>query len=315
MPQQKTQSQNAKLQARAQVAVIGRPNAGKSTLLNALAGRKASIVSHKRQTTRAVVRAVCTCGTAQAVFEDTPGWQARYGDSFSRTLNSGAEQSAAAAAVVVYVVAALDWHEEDNKLLQRLPPQCVLIVAVNKIDLVAQRNMLLPFFATINDACKPNAIVPISALKKRGLQPLLDEVAKVLAADDNASATTKTKTLTAAENKNTESEDATFAFAEILREKLFIGLGGELPYRAGVIAHYLPRRGKTLRIAADVYVEKESQKAIVIGAGGAALKKMATAARHDMEKLAGEKICLIVRVRARKWRQDDDLLLQMRIGT
>ena len=283
------------------VAVVGRPNAGKSTLINALAGRKAAIVSRKRQTTRAVVRAQVTHNGANILFCDTPGWQARYGDSFSRALNAGAEQTAAAAAVVVYVITALEWHEEDESLLRRFAPGIALIVAVNKTDAVENRDLLLPFMAKVDEQCKPRAIVPISALKKRGLTPLLDEVAKALPKKQNTAA-------------KEHKEDAEFLFAEALREKLFAGLGGELPYRAGVTAHCPPRKGKTMQVAADIYVEKESQKAIVIGAGGAALKKIATAARRDMEKIAGEKICLTVRVRARKWRQDGELLAQMRIG-
>lgn len=307
------------------VAVVGRPNAGKSTLLNALAGRRASIVSPKRQTTRAVVRAQFQCGDTAAMLEDTPGWQGRYVDTFSRTLNAGAEQSAAAAAVVVYVVAALDWHDEDAQLLLRLPPQCRIIIAVNKTDLLAKRDMLLPFFANINKVCRqhsisPRAIIPVSALKRRGLQPLMDEVAKAM--EDATNANTKTTTggetiNNGANNKtaeNIDNDDVAFSYAEILREKLFMHLDGELPYRAAVIARLMPRRGKTLRIAADVYVEKESQKAIVIGTGGAALKKTATAARRRMEQLAGEKVFLTVRVRARKWRQDAGLLSKMRIG-
>ncbi|MGI9338172.1 MAG: GTPase Era [Gammaproteobacteria bacterium] len=304
------------------VAVVGRPNAGKSTLLNALAGHRASIVSHKPQTTRAVVR--CQCRGLPVILEDTPGWQARYGDSFSRTLNAGAEQSASAAAVVVYVVAALNWHDEDLQLLLRLPPQCRIIIAVNKTDLLAKRDMLLPFFAEVDAICKANqlspcAIIPVSALKKRGLLPLLDEVAKVLPAVDNANAKTlpDNKSNKSGNIKNAEidgNDDVAFSFAEILREKLFLRLDGELPYRAAVIARTMPRRGKTLRVSAEVYVEKESQKAIVIGAGGEALKKTATAARRRMEELAGEKIFLTVRVRARKWRQDSRLLSQMRIG-
>ena len=283
------------------VAVVGRPNAGKSTLINALAGRKAAIVSRKRQTTRAVVRAQVQHNGANILFCDTPGWQARYGDSFSRALNAGAEQTASNAAVVVYVITALEWHEEDESLLRRFAPGIALIVAVNKTDAVENRDLLLPFMAKVDEQCKPRAIVPISALKKRGLTPLLDEVAKALPKKQNTAA-------------KEHKEDAEFLFAEALREKLFAGLGGELPYRAGVIAHCPPRKGKTMQVAADIYVEKESQKAIVIGAGGAALKKIATAARRDMEKIAGEKICLTVRVRARKWRQDGELLAQMRIG-
>lgn len=299
------------------VAVVGRPNAGKSTLLNALAGKRASIVSPKRQTTRAVVRAKLECCGLPVVLEDTPGWQARYGDSFSRMLNTGAEQSAAAAAVVVYVVAAQQWHGEDLQLLLRLPPQCRIIIAVNKTDLLASRDMLLPFFAEVAGVCESHslslcAIVPVSALKRRGLRALTDEVAKALPVVNvgnninNADAIDKTA--------KAAIDDAAFSYAEILREKLFMQLGGELPYRAAVVARTMPRRGKTLRINADVYVEKESQKAIVIGAGGAALKKTATAARRRMEQLAGEKVFLTVRVRTRKWRQDAGLLSQMRIG-
>ena len=284
------------------VAVVGRPNAGKSTLINALAGRKAAIVSRKRQTTRGVVRAQVTHNGANILFCDTPGWQARYGDSFSRALNAGAEQTASNAAVVVYVVEALVWHDEDDDLMLRMPPDAVLIVAANKTDTLGKdRDLLLPFMAEINRRHLPRAIVPVSALKKRGLTPLLDEVINALP---------EKKQAPVKEHK----EDAEFLFAEALREKLFVGLGGELPYRAGVIAHCPPRKGKTMQVAADIYVEKESQKAIVIGAGGAALKKIATAARRDMEKIAGEKICLTVRVRARKWRQDGELLAQMRIG-
>ncbi len=292
------------------VAVVGRPNAGKSTLINAAAGHKAAIVSRRRQTTRASVRALCERNGAQFMLADTPGWQAKRGDSFNRALNAGAERAAGEAAAIIFTVPALCWGAEENRLLEKIGEHPALVVAANKTDLLSDRNLLLPFFAKVDEICKPRAIVPVCALKNRGVGELLDAVIKTLPPQTVAAASAQPSQSPMANITTAEKE---FLFAEALREKLFIALGEELPYRAAVLASCPPRRGRTLRVDAEIFVEKESQKAIVVGAAGAKLKKLASAARRDMEKIAGEKVFLAVRVRAKKWRQDKQLLAQMRV--
>ena len=283
------------------VAIVGRPNAGKSTLVNALVGAKVSIVSRRRQTTRGVVRAVCARGETRMALLDSPGWQSGRGGNFARAINGGARWAAESADALIFMTTPR-WTKEDDDFLSRLPPQIPTAAAVNKIDLVKDKRALLPFVDELRRRRDFAAVVPLCAKRGKGVDALVAEVAALLP-----------KTA-AAFTEDAAAEDRDFFLGELLREKLFRALGGELPYRVGVAATGHLESG-VWRVRADIYAERDSQKAIIIGRGGATLKKLATAARLDMERFCGGGVFLDARVRVRPlWRSDPRLLAQMRIG-
>ena len=282
-------------------ALVGRPNAGKSTLLNALAGGKRSIVSRRAQTTRGIVRAVCETAGAQIVFLDTPGWQDRRLDSFNRKLNRGAERAARDADVLVFVVAALSWTSADARLLSRLPPERTTIAAITKSDAAADKNLLLPFIAELSARREFAALIPVSGLRGDFVPDLAREIAARLPPAPRMFETAE------------EGEmPLKFALAECLREKLFARLGAELPYGLGVTAR-VRGDGKLLRVEADILVEREGHKRMVIGRDGETLKRAATAARKEMEIMTGGKVHLATRVKAKEWRESANLLREMGI--
>ncbi len=284
------------------VAVIGRPNVGKSTLLNALSGNKASIVSRRCQTTRSVVRAICHLDSANLALLDTPGWQTRHDDNFNRMLNGGAEWAASVADVIIFVATALSWTTADSRLLSRLPEGKTVIAAVNKTDLLDNKNLLLPYLEELSKRYDFSALIPISAKRCYGTTELATAVSAELL-----------KTAQCFEYDN--EGDKEFMFAELLREKIFRLLGKELPYQIGVVVHSKQESNDILYINADIYVEKESQKIIIIGSSGAMIKKISSWAREDMEIFCGQRIFLETRVRVRAWRNDKNLLTAMRVGS
>ena len=281
------------------VALVGRPNAGKSTLLNALAGGKRSIVSRRAQTTRGVVRAVCETAGAQMVFLDTPGWQDRRLDDFNRKLNKGAERAARDADVLVFVVAALSWTSADARLLARLPAGRETIAAITKSDAAKDKNLLLPFIAELAERREFAALIPVSGLRGDFVPDLAREIAKRLPVGPRIFETAESGEM-----------PLRFVLAECLREKLFARLGAELPYGLGVTAQ-AREEGKLLRVEADVLVEREGHKGMVVGRGGETLKRAATAARKEMEVLTGGKVFLLTRVKVRGWRGDARVLREM----
>ena len=281
------------------VAVVGRPNVGKSTLVNALAGVKASIVSRRRQTTRGIVRAVCEHKQAQMILLDSPGWQTRADGDFARRLNGGAHWAVESADAVIFMLAPT-LTDEDEEFLTHLPAQKT-VAAVNKIDLLKNKRRLLPLADELRRQRDFAAIVPLSAARGEGVSALADEVVAVLP---------KSPALFT----DGATDDRDFLLGELLREKIFRALDDELPYCAGVVAHGENKNG-VCHVNADIYVERPSQKAIVIGAGGDMLKKITTAARRDMERACGGKVFLQTRVISRPaWRRDVGLLSRMRIG-
>lgn len=282
------------------VAIVGRPNVGKSTLVNALAGAKISIVSRRRQTTRGVVRAMFSHNGARIALLDSPGWQLNRGGDFSRAINGGASWAAESADAIVFMTTPR-WTNEDEDFLSRLPPKVATVAAINKIDLVRDKRTLLPFADELQRRRDFAAVVPLSAERGKGVHILADEIAALLPSS-------------AAPPEENSGEDRDFLLAEILREKLFRALGGELPYRIGVAAECRQKPG-VYNVRAEIYTERDSQKAIVLGDGGAMLKKLATAARRDMERLCGGKVFLDARVLVRpEWRRDIRMLEKMRIG-
>ena len=290
------------------VAVVGRPNVGKSTFVNALVGQKISIVSHRRQTTRGIVRAVCDYGDAQLVLLDSPGWQTRHSGGLNRRLNKSMQWVVASADVVVLMLSPR-WHEEDAAVLSQLPPSAVVVAAINKTDLLEDKKVLLPFIDALRGQRDFAAIVPMCALRRRGVETLATEIAELL---PPSPALFAAGGVAAAEDRN-------FLLGEFLREKMFLVLGDELPYSIGVVARQesetADHNSAMARVSATIYVERDSQKAIVIGKNGGMLKKLGSAARRDMERILGRRVFLDARVVVRaSWRRDGKLLTQMRIG-
>ena len=304
------------------VALVGRPNTGKSTLMNALAGGKVSIVSRRRQTTRGIIRAAVRHKRAQIILLDSPGRQTRNPDDFSRRINAGADWAAAAADAAVFVCNPI-WRREDEDFLSRLPSPLPVVAAVNKIDLVQNKRDLLPFADALQQRHNFAAIVPVSASRGIGVDILADELAMLLPkspplfSDSDSESDLDLNSETGEKPRLHSATGAVlddFFWAEIIREKIFRALGDELPYRVGVVVRQSDE-GKMLRIAAEVYAERNSQKATLIGEGGQRLKKIASAARREMEIIAGRKVFLTARVLTRPhWRRSPQILAQMRVG-
>ena len=285
------------------IALIGRPNVGKSTLLNALLGQKLSITSRKPQTTRSSLRGVLTTGTAQFVFVDTPGFQTRYRGTLNRMMNRTVRGALETVDVVALVAEAGRFGAEDRKLLKLAPAKVPLFLVVNKIDTTKPAG-LMSFLKKVVTEAEFAEIVPVSASRSRGIEELLRALERYLPEQPAIHG----------EDALTD-RDERFLAAELIREKLFRLLGEELPYSTGVEIEKFQAERAMRRIHASVVVEKEGHKAIVIGSGGGKLKEIATAARLDMERLFGSKVYLEVWVKVRGgWTQDEAALRRMGYG-
>jgi len=284
-----------------EVAIVGRPSVGKSTLLNALVGARVSITSRRPQTTRGRVRGILTTDSAQFVFVDTPGFQTRHRSLLNRRMNRAVRESLAGVDVIVAVLEARGPTGEDRALFALLPENVPAIAAVNKIDRLADKSLLLPAIAEIAAAHDFGAIVPVSAEKRLQLDELLRAIESGLPAGP---AHFPRDELT--------DRDERFLAAEFLREKIFRQFGEEVPYAAAVAIDAFRHEGALRRVHATVYVDKASQRAIVLGEGGARMKEIASAARRDMERLFGGKVFLEVWVRVKPgWANDERMLSRL----
>jgi len=283
------------------IGIAGRPNTGKSSLLNRLVGEKVSIVSARPQTTRHLVTGILTRPECQYIFVDAPGRQSQARSSLHRRLNRRATEAARDADVALFVVEALRFGPEDRAVLDQIPAAQRVVAAVNKIDLLKNASLLIPFLDRLGKTREFAAIVPVSARTGRNVQELLSALRQAL---PEAPAIYPPDQLT--------DRDERFFAAELLREKLFAQMGQELPYRCEVVVDSFKEEGGLRRIEATILVERESQKPIVLGAGGERLKRMASAARKDMEKLFGGKVYLGTWVKVRKaWTDDARVLRQL----
>jgi GTP-binding protein Era len=283
------------------VAIVGRPNVGKSTLLNRLVGSKISITSRKPQTTRQRIFGILTRENAQVVFVDTPGFQTQHDTALNRLMNRGVSQGIQEVDVVLWVIEAPRIDERDLALRGLLPPHKPLLVAINKIDRLRDKSRLLPIIRQLDVQLHCSAIVPVSARTGVGLEALVKAIISLMP---------EAPPLFEADEITTQSER--FLAAEMIREKLFRLLGDELPYATAVGIERFETRGGLRRIAAEIVVDKESQKPIVIGRKGENLKKIASQARRDMESLFGGKVFLDVWVKVRGgWADDERLLKRM----
>ncbi len=283
------------------IGIAGRPNTGKSSLLNRLVGEKVSIVSAKPQTTRHLVTGILTRPDCQYVFVDAPGQQTSAKNTLHRRLNRRATEAARDADVALFVVEALRFTPQDRAALERIPKEQHVIAAVNKIDLVKSASTLIPYLDRLAKTRDFAAIVPVSAKTGKNVPALLDALRAAL---PEAEAMYPPDQLT--------DRDERFFAAELLREKIYEEMGQELPYRCEVVIDSFKEDGQLRRIEATILVERESQKPILLGAGGERLKRMASAARKDMEKLFGGKVYLGTWVKVRKaWTDDARVLRQL----
>jgi GTP-binding protein Era len=269
-------------------AIIGRPNVGKSTLLNALVGQKLSITSGKPQTTRHQVTGVLTQPGAQFVFVDTPGFQTRHGGPLNRALNRAVRAALETVDVVLFVVEAGRFEEADRAVLGLLPKRIPVVLVANKSDRAGGPARMLPYLKAVATEFGFAAVVPVSAARRTNLATLLKVVSPLLP---------EQPPLFDAETLTDRNER--FLAAEMVREKLFRLLGDEVPYGAAVTVERFREEGRLRVIHASIVVEKEGHKAIVVGKGGTKLKAIASAARHDMETLFGGKVFLELWVKVR----------------
>ncbi len=282
------------------VAIVGRPNTGKSSLLNSLVGQKLAIVSPKAQTTRHLVRGVRTTEDCQYIFVDSPGFQTRHRDALHRTLNRRSDEAAREADAALFVVEAGRYGAEDRAVLERIANDKVVAV-VNKIDRLKDAKALLPFLDSLAKEREFTALVPVSARTGKNIDELLRVLRDAL---PEQPAIYPPDQLT--------DRDERFFAAEIIREKLFRTLGEDLPYRCEVVIDSFKEEGALRHIEATILVERESQKPIVIGAKGEQLKRIASAARRDMERLFGGKVYLGTWVKVRSgWTEDERILRQL----
>jgi GTP-binding protein Era len=281
------------------IAIVGRPNVGKSTLLNAFVGEKISIVSRKAQTTRHRIMGIRTDADAQYVFVDTPGFQTQHTNALNRAMNRGVTQALSDVDVVLFVVEAGRFDAKDRAVLKLLPEDRPVILVINKTDRLKDKSALLPFLAEVGNLRPFAAVVPVSATSGKQLDDLLKETRKNL----------PHKELLFSEDELTD-KSSRFIASEYIREKLFRLLGDELPYSTTVEIEKFEEEGDLRRIFAAIVVDRAGHKGIVIGKGGETLKRIASEARQDMERLFGAKVYLEVWVKVKSGWTDDERLLR-----
>lgn len=281
------------------VAIVGRPNVGKSTLLNALVGQKVSITSAKAQTTRHRITGIRTVGESQFVFVDTPGFQTRHSAALNRNLNRTVQGVLSDVDVVLFVVEAGRFGLDDAKVLALIDAGKPVFLIANKLDTVVRRADLAPWLKGMQEHHAFAEFVPLSAKKDADVQRLLGIVEPYL----------PRQPWFYEEDALTDRSDR-FLASEIIREKLFRLTGDELPYTSTVVIDKYEEEGDLRRIAATIVVERDSHKAMVIGNGGERLKRIGSEARQELEKLLGAKVFLEIWVKVRSGWADDEAHLR-----
>ena len=281
------------------IAIVGRPNVGKSTLLNHILGVKLSITSRKAQTTRHRLLGIHTTEDTQYLFVDTPGFQLRHVNALNRTLNRTVQQVLSEVDVVLFVIEALRFGDADRKVLTMLPRNRPVLLVINKADMLTDKAQLLPFIEQTAKEFTFAEVVPVSA--KQGLA--LDELLRAIRGH------LPEQPAVYGEDELTDRNER-FLAAEILREKIFRLLGEEVPYAVTVEIEKFEQEGSLRRIFAAIIVDKENQKPILIGKNGEKLKRISTEARQDMEKLFNGKVWLETWVKVKSGWADDERALK-----
>jgi GTP-binding protein Era len=277
------------------VAIVGRPNVGKSTLLNALVGQKISITSRKAQTTRHRITGIRTVGATQFVFVDTPGFQMRHAAALNRTLNRTVMSSLTDVDAVLFVVEAGRFGLDDAKVLALLPPGKPVLLVANKLDEVTRRTDLLPWLRDMQQRHAFTEFVPMSARREADVERLLGIIAPHLPHQDWFH-----------EEDALTDRSERFLAGEIVREKLFRLTGDELPYTSTVVIERFEEEGVLRRIAATIVVEREAHKGMVIGERGERLKRIGSEARQELESLMQARVFLELWVKVRSGWADDE---------
>jgi len=280
------------------VSIVGKPNVGKSTLLNKLVQQKISITSKKAQTTRYRIQGILTENNTQFIFVDTPGFQKQFVSRLNTVMNRVVTQSMLDVDVVLFVIETTRFDDRDKLVVKLLPKNIPVILIINKIDNLSNKNVLLPFLHEIENIFDFSAIVPISAIDGTQIPELLNTIRKYLP---------EAQPLFAKDQITDRSER--FLAAEILREKLFRLVGEEIPYSTSVVIEQFLLEENLRKIYASILVDRSNQKAIVIGKNGDKLKLIASQARKDMEKLFGNKVYLEIWVKVRSgWADNVNVL-------
>jgi GTP-binding protein Era len=283
------------------VAVLGRPNVGKSTLVNALVGTRVSIVSPKAQTTRHRLLGIASFPEGQLLLVDTPGIHAAQTRAINRYMNRAARGALTDVNAALLVVEAGRWNADDDLAYAALTDAGVpTMLVINKIDRIKLKQELLPFIAKCTQDHAFTAVHLLSALKLKGLEPLVRELIALMPESEPIYA----------EDEITDRSQR-FLAAELVREQLMLRLGEEVPYSATVSIDRFDEDGAMLRIAATIWVEREGQKAIVVGKGGESTKQIGRASRENMERLFGRKVFLEIWCKVREgWADDVNALKQ-----
>lgn len=282
------------------LAIVGRPNVGKSTLMNRLVGAKVSITSRKAQTTRHRIHGILTTEDSQFIFVDTPGFQSKHRNALNRLMNRSVTQTLADVDVVFLLIEGDRWGSGEKEITAMLPKDRPVFLVVNKMDRISgDRASILPFLEKVSSEFPFAEIIPISAERGENIDTLLKTAAKYL--PEGAA--------------QFDSDDITdrserFLAAELLREKLFRNLGEELPYGMAVEIEKYEQEGQLRRIHAAVIVDKAAHKGIVIGKAGERLKRISADARKDMEQLFGGKVWLETWVKVKSGWADDERALK-----
>ena len=283
------------------VSIVGKTNAGKSTLLNNILGQKIAITSRKPQTTRHRFLGIKTDGDNQIIFVDTPGFHSGQKRALNRYMNKVASNAMRGVDIVLYMVDNLRWNEDDLARVRTISEETFIILVVNKIDKLEDKDLLLPF---IEERSKENLfsnIIPISAIKKFGIDGLLNSITEKLPIRQHLYP----------EDQVTDISEK-FLASEVIREKCITRLGDELPYRISVGIEKFSTTKKVIHIDSVIYVEKQSQKGMLIGQSGSRLKAIGTASRLELEELLDSKIMLKIWVKVKNgWSDNESVLPSM----
>lgn len=277
------------------IAIVGRPNVGKSTLMNALIGAKVSITSRKAQTTRHRITGIQTKETAQFVYVDTPGFQTRHANALNKTLNRTVTNTLTASDVILFIVEAGTYGAADRQVLELIPKNVPCILVINKSDRIKDKAVMMPFAQQIAAERDFTAVVPVSAKQRFQLDILESEIEKRLPVNPPVF-----------DEDDITDRSEKFLAAEIVREKVFRFVGDELPYTSTVVIEKFEEEGRLRRVFAAILIERDSHKAMIIGQKGAKLKEISTQARLDMEKLFGGPVYLEIWVKVKSGWADNE---------
>jgi len=281
------------------ISIVGKTNVGKSTLLNEILGQKVSITSRKPQTTRHRLLGIKTIEDSQMIFIDTPGFHKDHKRALNQYMNKVASSAMKGMDVLVYVIEGLNWTEEDQELIDQIPEGYqTSILVINKIDKIEQKEDLLPFIKSMSELNKFSDIIPLSALKKQNVPALVNSILLKIPKGDHIYPMGQVADVS-----------ERFLASEVIREKCITRVGDELPYRISVSIEKFKEEDKITHIDATLFVEKNSQKGMLIGSSGSKLKSIGTAARLELEEVLETKVMLNLWVKVKRGWTDDEAML------